>query len=55
VGDPPQAFVETLAKLRRRRQGRNDNMWDYVELMQRLASGRQGAIPGRATNPDNKP
>jgi radical SAM superfamily enzyme YgiQ (UPF0313 family) len=40
VGDPPPAFVETLAKLRRRVQG--VNMWEYVELMQRLGSGLQG-------------
>jgi radical SAM superfamily enzyme YgiQ (UPF0313 family) len=41
VGDPPPAFVETLAKLRRR--GKGANMWEYVELMQRLGTGLQGS------------
>ncbi len=36
VGDPPAQFVETLNKLRRR--GVNANMWDYVELLQRLGA-----------------
>ena len=49
IGDPPPAFVETLAKLRRR--GKGANMWDYVELMQRLGSGPQGSIPGAPANP----
>jgi radical SAM superfamily enzyme YgiQ (UPF0313 family) len=53
VGDPPQAFVETLAKLRRR--GKGANMWEYVELMQRLSGGPQGALPGMIANPDAKP
>jgi len=52
VGDPPAAFVETLAKLRRR--GKGANMWEYVELMQRLSGGPQGAIPGMVVNPDAK-
>lgn len=43
VGDPPPAFVETLAKLRRR--GKGANMWEYVELMQRLGTGLQGPPP----------
>jgi radical SAM superfamily enzyme YgiQ (UPF0313 family) len=53
VGDPPPAFVETLAKLRRR--GKGVNMWEYVEIMQRLGSGLQGAVPGTASNPDPNP
>ncbi len=44
VGDPPSAFVETLAKLRRR--GKGANMWEYVELMQRLGSSLQGMSLG---------
>ena len=50
VGDPPAAFVETLAKLRRR--GKGANMWEYVELMQRLGSGLQGT--SIAANPHNE-
>ena len=53
VGDPPPAFVETLAKLRRR--GKGVNMWEYVEIMQRLGTGLQGAVPGTAPNPDPGP
>lgn len=41
VGDPPPAFVATLAKLRRR--GKSANMWEYVELMQRLGAGLEGS------------
>ncbi|RPJ32804.1 MAG: radical SAM protein [Verrucomicrobiaceae bacterium] len=40
IGDPPAAFMETLAKLRRR--GKGGNMWEYVELMQRLGTSLQG-------------
>jgi radical SAM superfamily enzyme YgiQ (UPF0313 family) len=53
VGDPPPAFVETLAKLRRR--GKAGNMWEYVEIMQRFGTGLQGAIPGASANPGSKP
>ena len=53
IGDPPPAFVATLAKLRRR--GKGANMWEYLELMQRLGTGPQGMIPGAATHPDPKP
>lgn len=53
IGDPPPAFVETLAKLRRR--GKGANMWEYLELMQRLGTGPQGVIPGAATHCDPKP
>jgi radical SAM superfamily enzyme YgiQ (UPF0313 family) len=37
VGDPPPAFVATMDKLRQR--GVRGPMWEYVELLQRLASG----------------
>jgi len=53
LGDPPAAFIETLAKLRRR--GRGGNMWEYVELMQRLGTGPQGPVPGSSANPHPKP
>ena len=53
VGDPPPAFVETLAKLRRR--GKGVNMWEYVEIMQRLGTGLQGAVPSTAQNPYPRP
>lgn len=53
VGDPPPAFVETLAKLRRR--GKGVNMWEYVEVMQRLGTGLQGTVPGVSAHPDSKP
>ena len=54
VGDPPPAFVETMAKLRRR--GKGANMWEYVELMQRLGSGLQGTSPTAApSHPQAKP
>jgi hypothetical protein len=53
VGDPPPAFVETLAKLRRR--GKGVNMWEYVEIMQRLGTGLQGAVPSTAHNPYPRP
>ncbi len=53
IGDPPPAFVETLAKLRRR--GKGANMWEYVELMQRLGTGPQGVIPGSSSNPPAAP
>jgi radical SAM superfamily enzyme YgiQ (UPF0313 family) len=51
VGDPPPAFVETLAKLRRR--GKGANMWEYVELMQRFGTGPP--IPGASAIPNLKP
>jgi hypothetical protein len=35
VGDPPPAFVATMDKLRQR--GVRGPMWEYVELLQRLA------------------
>lgn len=53
VGDPPAAFVETLAKLRRR--GKGVNMWEYVEIMQRLGTGLQGTRPAASANPDIRP
>ena len=53
IGDPPPAFVETLAKLRRR--GKGANMWEYLELMQRLGTGPQGLVPGAAANPASPP
>ena len=37
VGDPPAAFVATMDKLRQR--GVRGPMWEYVELLQRLANG----------------
>ena len=37
VGDPPPMFVETMRKLRRR--GVRGPMWEYGELLQRLANG----------------
>ncbi len=37
VGDPPQAFVETMGKLRRR--GVSGPMWEYAELLQRMQQG----------------
>ena len=37
LGDPPPEFMETLVKLRRR--GIRANMWEYVELLQRLNLG----------------
>jgi len=52
VGDPPPAFVETMAKLRRR--GKGANMWEYVELMQRLGSGLQGTSPAASVRPEIK-
>jgi hypothetical protein len=45
--------VETLAKLRRR--GKAANMWECLELMQRLGTGLQGVIPEAATNPHPLP
>ena len=53
VGDPPPAFIETMAKLRRR--GKGANMWEYVELMQRLGSGLQGTSPAAPTHPQATP
>ena len=53
IGDPPPAFVETLAKLRRR--GKAANMWECLELMQRLGTGLQGVNSGAATNPHTQP
>ncbi len=53
VGDPPPAFIETMAKLRRR--GKGANMWEYVELMQRLGSGLQGTSPTGPTQPSATP
>ncbi len=38
LGDPPPEFMETLVKLRRR--GIRANMWEYVELLQRLSGSR---------------
>ena len=38
LGDPPPEFMETLVKLRRR--GIRANMWEYVELLQRLGGVR---------------
>ena len=35
VGDPPPAFLATMAKLRQR--GVRGPMWEYIELLQRLA------------------
>lgn len=37
VGDPPPAFTQTMAKLRRR--GVHGSMWEYAELLQRLQRG----------------
>jgi radical SAM superfamily enzyme YgiQ (UPF0313 family) len=53
VGDPPPAFIETMAKLRRR--GKGANMWEYVELMQRLGSGLQGTSPTTPADPPAAP
>ena len=53
VGDPPPAFVETMAKLRRR--GKGANMWEYVELMQRLGSGLQGTTSPASSHPRDTP
>ena len=52
VGDPPPAFVETLAKLRRR--GKGANMWEYVELMQRLGTGLQGSASPTLPSPSTE-
>ncbi|WP_158277307.1 lipid biosynthesis B12-binding/radical SAM protein [Opitutus sp. ER46] len=37
VGDPPPVFAETMAKLRQR--GVRGPMWEYAELLQRMARG----------------
>ena len=37
VGDPPPAFLTTMDKLRQR--GVRGPMWEYVDLLQRLANG----------------
>jgi radical SAM superfamily enzyme YgiQ (UPF0313 family) len=41
VGDPPPEFLETMSRLRMR--GVRGPMWEYIETLQRFASGPQEA------------